>query len=86
MFRRNVGGADRVVRVFLGAVLLAAGVAMLVKRIDYGPAVAIVGFLVLASGVLGSCGLYIPFGISTYCSRSSASAATRSGVTRVIQR
>lgn len=65
MFRRNVGGVDRIVRVILGAILLAAGVVMLVNRTDYASAVTIIGFLVLMSGILGSCGLYIPFGIST---------------------
>ena len=65
MFRRNVGGVDRIVRVTLGTVLFAAGLVMLVHRTGYGPTVAIIGFLVLMSGILGSCGLYIPFGIST---------------------
>ncbi len=57
MFRRNVGGVDRVVRVILGAILFAAGLLMLINRTSYDSAVTIIGFLVLMSGILGSCGL-----------------------------
>ncbi len=65
MCRRNVGGVDRVVRVILGAILFAAGLLMLINWTSYGSAVTIIGFLALMSGILGSCGLYVPFGIST---------------------
>lgn len=65
MFRRNVGGVDRLMRVILGAILFPAGIVMLATRTSYGPAVAIVGFLLLMSGLLRSCGLYLPFGFST---------------------
>jgi len=51
MFRHNVGGLDRVLRLTLGGT----------------PAVvlAVVGVLVLLTGIIRFCALYVPFGIST---------------------
>jgi hypothetical protein len=56
--RANVGGADKVIRVVLGLVIIVLGI---VFRSWWG----LVGVLVLATGLLNFCWLYIPLGIST---------------------
>ncbi len=65
MFRRNVGGIDRVLRVTLGIVLFLAGLLLLAGRSSLGMIVAVVGLLALVTGLVRVCALYIPFGIST---------------------
>ena len=65
MFRRNVGGVDRVLRVTLGAVLFLSGLALLTGRARLGVTLAVVGLLALVTGIVRFCALYIPFGIST---------------------
>jgi hypothetical protein len=65
MFCRNVGGLDRALRLALGAVLLPAGLFLLLGDRDHGWTVTLVGSLVLASGALGFCPPYLLLGIST---------------------
>lgn len=65
MFRRNVGGIDRVLRVTLGPILLVAGLFLLTGTSRIGLVVAVVGLLALLTGIARFCVLYIPFGIST---------------------
>jgi len=55
---KNVGGADRVIRVILGIVIIAAGVYF---KSWWG----LVGLILLITGLLGQCGLYKVFGINT---------------------
>lgn len=54
----NVGGADKVVRIVAGIVILGLGLAF---KSYWG----LVGFLPLLTGLLGFCPAYTLFGIST---------------------
>ena len=65
MFRHNVGGIDRVLRVTLGGILFLGGLLLLTNTIRLGVILAVVGLLALLTGIMGFCALYIPFGIST---------------------
>lgn len=56
--RRNVGTVDRIVRILSGIIIIAIGV--------YCKSwLGIIGVIPLATGLIGSCGLYSLFGIST---------------------
>ncbi len=73
MFQANVGGFDRLVRLVVGLVMLAAGLWM--RLTDGGLAgivVGVVGALLLVTGITRFCILYVPFGISTRPVASSA--------------
>jgi hypothetical protein len=65
MFRRNVGGIDRVLRVTLGTILFLAGLFLLIGATRLGITLVVVGLLALLTGIIRFCALYIPFGIST---------------------
>jgi len=65
MFRHNVGGVDRVLRLTLGGMFFLAGLFLLTSRIRPGVVLAVVGVLVLVTGIIRFCALYVPFGIST---------------------
>ena len=65
MFRRNVGGLDRVLRLSLGGILFLGGLVLLTGRTTLGVTFVVVGLLALITGIIRFCGLYIPFGIST---------------------
>lgn len=54
----NVGRIDRVVRI-------AGGVALIAWALLGGPAWAWIGVLPLATGAIGWCPAYLPFGLST---------------------
>ena len=51
MLRRNVGGVDRVVRLLLGTILFCGGLFLLIGKSSLGVIVAVVGLLVLLTGV-----------------------------------
>jgi hypothetical protein len=70
MVRRNVGGVDRVVRMVVGGILFCGGLFLLISKSSLGVIVAVVGLMVLLTGVVRFCVLYIPFDIST--ARSAA--------------
>lgn len=76
MLCRNVGGIDRALRLVLGVVVLATGLALLAGGRDHGWLLTIVGSFVLASGVLGFCPPYVLLGISTARPRSPAPCGT----------
>ena len=57
-FQRNVGGADRIVRIVLGLAIMAVGA-------YYGSAWGALGIVVLATGIFRFCGLYPLIGVST---------------------
>lgn len=65
MFRSNVGGVDRLLRVIFGPVLVVAGLLLLSGKTSIGWVLTALGVLALATGVTRFCVLYIPFGIST---------------------
>ncbi len=56
---RNVGGADRVIRIAVGAGLVIATAA------GYLPLWGWIGVVPLATGLSGWCPAYLPFGIKT---------------------
>jgi hypothetical protein len=63
MFRHNVGGIDRVLRLTLGGILFLGGL-LLLGTTRLGMILTAVGLLALLTGVIRFCVLYIPFGIS----------------------
>jgi hypothetical protein len=66
MFKANVGGLDRAVRLAVGAVLLAVGVWFEVTTGGRrGAFIGLIGLFVLVSGLIRFCILYVPLGIST---------------------
>jgi hypothetical protein len=65
VLRQNVGGLDRTIRVLVGLALLTVALVLIVSGRSYGMLLAIVGIMVLGSGLVGFCGLYVPLGIST---------------------
>lgn len=56
--KKNVGTVDRIIRIIIGVVIIALG-------FIYSSWWGIIGVIVLLTGILGSCLLYIPFGINT---------------------
>ena len=54
----NVGPMDRIIRIIIGVVILAAG-------FYYKSIWGVIGFITLLTGIFGTCLLYMPFGIST---------------------
>ena len=65
MFKTNVGGIDRVLRIVAGLVLI--GLALMGTIGPWGW----IGVVLLATGLLGSCPLYSIVGLST-CPMKSA--------------
>jgi hypothetical protein len=59
MFKCNVGGVDRVVRIVAGLGILS--LAFVGPQTPWG----YVGLVVLATGLIGWCPAYVPFGIKT---------------------
>ena len=55
---KNVGGADRVIRIILGLVIIGLGV---IYQNWWGA----IGIVPLATALIGWCPAYAPFGIST---------------------
>lgn len=62
MFKTNVGGIDRVLRIIVGLVLLT--LFFLYPDASWRYA-ALIGIVPLATGLLGTCPLYSLFGMST---------------------
>ena len=61
--RRNMGGMDRAVRFTIGIVMMGIGFGAM----GGGAAIAVgvIGAVLFATSLVGSCPLYIPFRIST---------------------
>lgn len=63
---RNVGQADRYLRIALGSFLLACSAAKAARRGGLaGAGTGLLGGFMLAEGILGVCPLYSAFGINT---------------------
>ncbi|HNW83691.1 MAG TPA: DUF2892 domain-containing protein [bacterium] len=58
MFKQNVGGVDKVIRIVLGIGMIGAG-------IYYGSWLGAIGAIPLLTGIFGTCGLYSLLGINT---------------------
>ncbi len=56
--KKNIGGADRVLRIVLGLVIIALG---LIYQTWWG----LIGLVLLLTASINWCPLYLPFGIST---------------------
>ena len=65
IFRRNVGGCDRTIRVVVGAILFMIGLLGFSRGNSYALELRILGFFVMAMAGIGFCPLYLPFGVST---------------------
>jgi Inner membrane protein YgaP-like, transmembrane domain len=63
MFKQNVGGIDRVLRIALGVIMAIIG--LFVLKGTAGTVVGIVGLIPLVTGLVGFCPLYLPFKFST---------------------
>ena len=63
--KSNVGSTDKIIRIVLGIVIIALG---FIYQSWWG----LVGIIPLATGFIGKCGLYIPFGISTSKTKPSS--------------
>jgi hypothetical protein len=63
MFKQNVGGIDRVLRIALGIVMAAIG--LFVLKGTVGTVVGIIGLIPLVTGLVGVCPLYLLFKFST---------------------
>ncbi|MEJ6603668.1 MAG: DUF2892 domain-containing protein [Opitutaceae bacterium] len=62
--KTNVGSLDRIFRIILGLVILAAGY-------YYQNWFGLIGFIPLGTAALGWCPAYLPFGLST-CKKPKA--------------
>ena len=62
---QNVGGVDRVIRIVVGLALIAW------VLFAQGPVWAWIGVLPLATGLIGWCPAYLPFGIKTCSTKQS---------------
>lgn len=56
--KRNVGNVDRIIRIIIGTIIILIGA---ILNSWWG----LIGVLVFLTGIIGWCGLYIPFGINT---------------------
>ncbi len=74
LFRQNVGGLDRVIRLGAGILLLATGLLTANSGGGLGATLMVVGGLVLFSGLARFCILYVPFGLSTLGPRQPSAA------------
>lgn len=57
--KKNVGGIDRILRIVIGLILVAWA------ALGAGPVWAWIGIVPLATGAIGWCPAYLPFGIKT---------------------
>jgi hypothetical protein len=64
VLKKNEGPIDRMIRVLLGCVLLAVALSSGLDS-TWGIIALIAAIAMLATGILGVCGLYRVFGIST---------------------
>jgi hypothetical protein len=60
----NVGGMDRVLRIVVGAALLVLTFVGPFKEVLYPW--GLIGIVPLATGLMGWCPVYLPFGLSTH--------------------
>ncbi len=78
MFTANVGGIDRALRLVGGLILLVLGLwTRMASGAFQGTLIAIVGGLLLLSGTVRFCILYVPFGISTLERRPGSASTVR---------
>jgi uncharacterized membrane protein HdeD (DUF308 family) len=64
MLKQNESSTDRIIRVIIGIIALLAGAFWLTGVAQ--SAAYVVGVIALITGIIGFCGLYAMFGISTF--------------------
>ncbi len=74
IFRRNVGGIDRLARIVAGITLASVGLLQMSWG-NGGRLIAFLGIFVLVMACIGFCPLYVPFGFST--AREALARGTR---------
>jgi len=62
---KNVGIFDRIVRVVLGAVLLAAAITNYLSSAPVSFAAIFIGAMLISTALLGTCGIYSVIGLNT---------------------
>ncbi|CAI2718355.1 YgaP family membrane protein [Nitrospina watsonii] len=62
----NLGHIDRLVRLMAGVALVLSGV---LSGGVWGWVTALVGLVIIITGMTGTCFIYSIFGVSTYCPR-----------------
>jgi len=72
--KANVGTVDRVIRIVAGLVLLSLIFVLEGNARWWG----LVGFVPLATGLIGWCALYVPFGVDTRRTRHGTPGAAHS--------
>ncbi|NLI15585.1 MAG: DUF2892 domain-containing protein [candidate division Zixibacteria bacterium] len=55
---KNVGGVDKIIRIIIGLVIIAAGI---IAKSWWG----LIGIIPLVTAITGFCPAYLPFGIKT---------------------
>lgn len=63
IMQKNVGSTDKLIRLILGVVLVVLGIIYLETTL--GIIGLILGAVLIITGLVGRCGFYLPFGIST---------------------
>jgi hypothetical protein len=63
--KKNIGKTDKVIRVILGLAIGAVG-------IYFQSWWGLLGLIPLVTAITGTCGLYLPFGISTCSSKAES--------------
>lgn len=63
MLAKNVGGADKIIRVIIGLVIIVLGFV-------YGSWLGLIGIIPILTAVFSRCGLYYPLKINT-CKKES---------------
>jgi hypothetical protein len=61
-FEKNVGKTDQIIRIILGLLIMLSSL-LLMPITNY--IVALIGLILVLTGVFGTCGLYKVFGINT---------------------
>lgn len=70
MLVKNVGTVDRIIRLIAGSLIIGVG-------IYFQSWWGIIGIVPILTAVIGHCGMYLPFGLSTCKMKSSAAAKSR---------
>ena len=63
LFEKNVGKTDKIIRIIAGLLVMAASYAYVAPPLSYLG--LLIGLVVFATGVFGTCGFYSLFGINT---------------------
>jgi hypothetical protein len=71
--KKNIGGADRIIRVLIAAVIAVLYFTNIISGTP-GLALLIIGGVFLATSLIGFCPLYAIFGLSTCPAKKTSSA------------